>query len=50
MEVVQVVQLFILEMWVMYPCTGRKLGRFHQWVIRQLMGWKPKRKVDRTRI
>ena len=48
MLVMQVVIIFVLDMWVMSPLIGRKLGRFHHQLIRQMMGKQPIWKVGES--
>ena len=41
--VVQAVVIYRSETWVMTPCIGRVLGRFHRRVARRLTGRQPRR-------
>ena len=46
--VVQSVILYGSETWFMFLHIGRTLGRFHNRVVRRLVGRQPKRRMDGT--
>ena len=48
LAVVQLIMLYVLEMWFMKMCIGEVLGRFHYRVSHRMTGRKPKRGRDRV--